>query len=175
MITGRQVLFIIIDWYRVTAADGARHDFNFLQNVSKKNGNLDVFLHEWDTALSRLGETPAENILESLFYKRVQHHPELRPDIAYYDRLPQGHSERTYPWLYDRVESYLERVRIQHARNELDGGRKALPIQSDSDAVAERLLQSILVHRQMSTRPLPLASQGKSSLGRGEQSPAQRQ
>ena len=57
MMTGRQILFLIIDWYRVTAADGARYDFNFLQNVSIRNGNLDVFLHDWDTALSGLGET----------------------------------------------------------------------------------------------------------------------
>ena len=136
LMTGRQVLFVIIDWYRVTAADGARYDFNFLQNVSVRNGNLDVFLHEWDTAISGLGETPAEYILESLFYNQVRHHPELRPDIAYFDRLPQGHMERNYSWLYDRVEAYLERVRIQHARNQLDGGhRKVLPVQKDSEAV----------------------------------------
>ena len=120
MLNGRQVLHIIIQWYAVTEVTGAVYDLTHLLETKMKNNNLDLFMHEWNMVLMHIGIEPQEALKESLFLAQVEKHPGLEIDMAMYRRLPVGHRDRCYEKLYALVEAYLERVRLDNARAELE-------------------------------------------------------
>ena len=62
-----------------------------------------------------------------MFRIQITKHPGLREHMAYYDRLPEGHAEKTYDYLLQIVRQHLELQRRNQARSELQKGMKSVP------------------------------------------------
>ena len=82
MVNGRQVLLMIIDWYKVAKADGCIFDFTHLQAVKIHDQALSGLIDEWDYALLGMKSAPDNSILLSPFKARVEKHRGMAVDIG---------------------------------------------------------------------------------------------
>ena len=91
------ILRMIYDWYKENSEYTAIYDINDLWAVHlDRKGSLSKFKNEWDATLLRLKTKPSEvDILQPLFYKHLKKVDAFAFDIATYDRLPDGHVEKT--------------------------------------------------------------------------------
>ena len=111
-IAGRQILFMIYHHYKTNEEAGALYDLADLMAVKwQGDGNLESFLHTWDSVLLGMREEPPEHYLEILFHTQVRNSAVLREEIAHYERARKGHPDRTYAFLTDTVRRYLDRRR----------------------------------------------------------------
>ena len=66
---------------------------------------------DWGSALIGMKQVPEESVLEALFHKHIERHPGLREHMAYYSRLPEGHTEKCYEYLYKLVRRHVDQQR----------------------------------------------------------------
>ncbi len=97
MVTGRQILWLIDQHFKMTESDRSIYDTEHIFAVALRGDNLQVFVSMWDNVLVSLGteNRPAPNILET-FVRQLRRSKRMEADMAYYDRLPAGHADRTY-------------------------------------------------------------------------------
>ena len=119
MVTGRQILFLIDQHFRMTEADGAVYDTEHLFSVTVEGDRLQEFLSTWDTVLAGLKQAPDDTILETLFLRQIRKCRSMEQDVAYYDRLTSDHVEKNYQYLLRCARKVVERSRLQWYRNEL--------------------------------------------------------
>ena len=70
-VTGRQMLFMIFEHYRISAEDGALLDLEDLMCVRLHNDDLRSFLSDWENVLTAMKDVPNVSILETLFRKQL--------------------------------------------------------------------------------------------------------
>ena len=107
------------------------------------------FVDEWEMTLSGIRKMPEDDYLEAMFRAQVERHPGLREDIAYYERLRQGHVDKSYGFLMSAARRYIEhkrnhQIKIERARI---GGKPS------AAAVGNRPLCCAFSAREMSTWP----------------------
>ena len=56
-------------------------------------------------------KAPEDDTLHAFYLEAVKSIGVLAQDIAYYNRLPDDHADRSYHWLYNMVNHYLARTR----------------------------------------------------------------
>ena len=133
-VTGRQILWMSMDWYRVVEADGCIFDFTHLNSVKLQDRDLSGFLQVWDHTLSGMKSIPESGILLSLFKAQVEKHRGMDVDMGEFNRMEPEDTRKSYEWLYDRCVKLLARQRLSAARTELEtggdkgGGRFAFPV-----------------------------------------------
>ena len=69
---GRQIMYLIDQHFKITEADGAVYDIDYLLSVTMNNDNLQAFLCTWDTVLSGLRAQPDKSMLEALFLRQIR-------------------------------------------------------------------------------------------------------
>ena len=110
LVTGRQILLMVHEHYRISATDGALLDFQDLLEVKLQNDDLRSFLQDWETVLTQMKDVPEDQILEALFRKQVEQSVTLRDQMSYYNRLDIGHPDKSYAFLVSAVRKLLERL-----------------------------------------------------------------
>ena len=75
-LSGRQVLWLIFQDFKVSEATGALFSFRDLNNTHMKGDNIREFLTQWDYLLLNLakGSRPHDRILLDLFYQQIKNH-----------------------------------------------------------------------------------------------------
>ena len=58
--------------------------------------DLKGFFDEWEMTLVGIDRMPEEKYLDAMFRSQIEKHPGLKEDMAYYDRLPNGHADKNY-------------------------------------------------------------------------------
>ena len=86
-------------------------------------------MNDWEMTLTGMKKVPDETVLESLFRVQIENDSGLREQMAYYDRLGDGHEDKNYQWLLRTVRQYLEKRRRSQTRKELlkQGGSYSVP------------------------------------------------
>ena len=84
--------------------------------VKLKNNQLEKFLTTWDSVVAGLKDAVSETVLLPIFLRQIRQAPQLREDLAYYDRLPIGHEDKTYMFLITSVRRYVSRQRAKATR-----------------------------------------------------------
>ena len=69
---GRQVAFMIYDYFRVPGAHDAVLDYADLFSVTLRDGNVQEFDTIWDEVLLRMSKIPSDDVLESLYILRIR-------------------------------------------------------------------------------------------------------
>ena len=118
MMNGRQILLMVYQHFRITETEGHIMDFQDLLSVKMYSDDLNGFFMEWESVLVNMKKVLDEEYLETMFRAQVETHPGLKEDMAYYDRLPREHSERSYSFLLSAVRRFLEKQRAQKAKAE---------------------------------------------------------
>ena len=109
---GRQMLRLIYEMYRT----GTRHDYYYnildLSKLQLRNDDLLAFKQQWDDMLTRVDPNDqriSDNMLGIVMERAIEHSSRMKEDFARYRRLPEGHSDRNYRWLYCRMTDEIDR------------------------------------------------------------------
>ena len=69
---GRQIAFMIYDYFRVSGAHDAVLDYADLSSVTLRDNNIQKFDTRWDEVLSSVSKIPSDDVLESLCTLRIR-------------------------------------------------------------------------------------------------------
>ena len=119
MVRGRQLLLRLHNYFATNALHGSVYDMEDLMNCKMVNDNLNAFLRNWDTILSGIPVQPDNSVLEPLFHRQVKKCRDIAHDISVYDRALEGTEQRSYQFLYNAANNFLERERLQKNRDRI--------------------------------------------------------
>ena len=86
MLRGRQVLFLICDYSKITAETGQVMDFEDIMAVELKGDNVRGYLNDWELTLHAVKEVPSEDILESLVRRQLEKSNQLSLMMQLYNQ-----------------------------------------------------------------------------------------
>jgi len=122
IVRGRQVLFMLHDHFSTNIKHGATYALQDLFSVQLRGENLKSFISNWDQVLAGIVQTPAESVLETLFYKQVKSCKAIQHDMNEYHRADEGTEKRTYAFLVSAVRRHLDRERLEANRDRVAKG-----------------------------------------------------
>ena len=82
---GRQIAFMIYDYFRVTGAHDAVLDYADLFPVTPHDDNIQEFDTRWDDVLLSLTRIPPDDVLESLYKLSIRESDQLKTVLELYD------------------------------------------------------------------------------------------
>ena len=82
---GRQIAFMIYDYFRVTGAHDAVLDYADLFSVTLHGVKIQEFDTRWDEFLLSMSKIPSDDILESLYKLRIRESAQLKTVLELYD------------------------------------------------------------------------------------------
>ena len=83
---GRQIAYVIYEYFRATGAHEAEHGLSDLFTISLQNDDVQDFGVRWDHALLSVSEVPSDVILEGLYKSKLQNSAQPPTVLAWYDR-----------------------------------------------------------------------------------------
>ena len=75
---GRQIAFVICDYFRVTGAHDTVLDYTDLFSVTLHDDNIQEFDKGWDEVLLSMSKIPSDDVLESLYKLRLRESEQLK-------------------------------------------------------------------------------------------------
>jgi hypothetical protein len=128
MINGRQIAFMIYEYFKISATEGAILEFSDLLNVVLKGDNLKGFMIDWEFTILGLLDVPDDKILESLFQAQLDHSVQLKDALAlYHVDVTQNGKEKSYEKLQSIVRIHLEDRQRKKVRDQSQKHQKAFP------------------------------------------------
>ena len=119
---GRQIAFMIYDYFRVTGSHDTVLDYADLFYVTLRDDNVQEFDTRWDEVLLSMTKIPSDDVLESLYKLRIRESDQLKTVLELYDmEIHQKISLPNYQKLKTMVERSIDhkfRLRDFDARNE---------------------------------------------------------
>ena len=85
LLRGRQIAFMIYDYFRVTDAHDTVLDYADLFSVTLRDDNIQEFDTRWDAVLLSMTKIPSDVILESLYKLRIRECDQLKTVLELYD------------------------------------------------------------------------------------------
>ena len=82
---GRQIAFMIYDYFRVTGAHDTVLDFADLFSVTLHDDNIQEFDRRWNEVLLSMSIIPSDDILESLYKLKIRESAQLKTVLELYD------------------------------------------------------------------------------------------
>ena len=82
---GRQIAFMIYDYFRVTGVHDTVLDYADLFSVTLHDVNIEEFDTRWDEVLLSMSKVPSDDILERLYKLRIHDSVQLKAVLALYD------------------------------------------------------------------------------------------
>ena len=83
---GRQIAFMIYDFFRVTGAHDTVLDYAvFFFSVTLHDDNVQEFDARWDEVLVSMSNIPSDDVLESLYKLRIRESAQLKTVLELYD------------------------------------------------------------------------------------------
>ena len=82
---GRQIAFMIYDYFQVTGAHDRVLDYADLFSVTLLDDNIQDFDTRWDEVLSSMTRIPSDEIFESLYKLRTRESDQLKTVLELYD------------------------------------------------------------------------------------------
>ena len=110
-VPGLVLLRQLTEWHRTNHKAEAMYHILHIRDVKVLNGHLESFQNTWNQVLELQDKAPDDDTLHVFYLEAVKSVGVLAQDIAYYNRLPDDHADRSYHWLYNMVNHYLARTR----------------------------------------------------------------
>ena len=102
---GRQIAFMIYDYFRVSGAHDLVLDYADLFSVTLHDDNIQEFDTTWDEVLLSMSKIPSDDILESLYKLRIRESVQLKTVLELY--YMEIHQKISVPKL-SKVENHCE-------------------------------------------------------------------
>ena len=82
---GRQIAYLIYDYFRVTGAHGSVENYADLFTISLRNDDIQEFDSKWDGILLSMTKIPPDDILDGLYKLRIRESEKLKTVLELYD------------------------------------------------------------------------------------------
>ena len=82
---GRQIAYLIYDYFRVTGIHDSVENFSDLFTISLRNDDIQEFDSKWDGILLSITKIPPDDILEGLYKLRIRGFDKLKTVLELYD------------------------------------------------------------------------------------------
>ena len=82
---GRQIAYLIYEYFRVTGANDSVENFADLFTVVLRNDDIQEFDSKWNEILSSMTQIPSDDILESLYKLRIRESEKLKTVLELYN------------------------------------------------------------------------------------------
>ena len=102
---GRQIAYLIYDYFRVTGANDSVENFADLFTVSLRNDDIQEFDSKWDGILLSMTKIQHDDIFERLYKLRIRESEKLKTVLELYDL--ETHEKKLGPD-YHRVKRSIE-------------------------------------------------------------------
>ena len=110
---GRQIAFMIYDYFRVTGAHDTVLDYADLFSVTLHDDNVQEFDTRWDEVLLSMSKIPSDDVLESLYKLRICESAQLKTVLELYDM--EIHQKISVP-NYQKLKTMVKRRKDQKLR-----------------------------------------------------------
>ena len=117
---GRQIAYLIYDYFRVTGANGSVENYADLFTIVLRNDDIQEFDSKWDGILLSMTKIPHDEILEGLYKLRIRESWKLKTVLELYDL--ETHQKKLGPD-YHRLKTMVKRSIEQEIRNKSFGSR----------------------------------------------------
>ena len=116
LLRGRQIVFMIYDYFRVTGAHDTVLYHADLFSVTLHDDNIQEFDSRWDEVILSMSKIPSDDILESLYNLRIRESTQLKTVLELYDmEIHQKISMPTYQKLKTMVKmSTDQKLRLRN-------------------------------------------------------------
>ena len=82
---GRQIAYLIYDYFRVTGTDDSVETYADLFTISRRNDDIQEFDSKWEGILLSMANIPLDDILEGLYKLRIREYEKLKTVLELYD------------------------------------------------------------------------------------------
>ena len=110
---GRQIAFLIYEYFRVTGANDSVENYADLFTGALRNDDIQEFDSKWDGILLSMTQIPFDDILEGLYKLRVRESENLKTVLELYNM--EIHQKKAAPD-YHRLKTILKRSIEQNLR-----------------------------------------------------------
>ena len=117
---GRQIAYLIYEYFRVTGANDSVENYADLFTVSLRSGDIQEFDSKWDGILLSMTKIPPDDILEGFYKLRIRESEKLKTVLELFDL--EIHQKKLEPD-YHRLETMVKRSIEQDIRNKNFGAR----------------------------------------------------
>ena len=117
---GRQIAYLIYEYFRVTGATDSVDNFADLFTIGLRNGDIQEFDSKWDGILLSMTKIPPDDILEGLYKLRIRESEKLKTVLELDDL--EIHQKKSGPD-YHRLKTMVKRSIEQDLRNRNFGAR----------------------------------------------------
>ena len=111
---GRQIAYLIYDYFRVTGAHDSVGNCADLFTISLRNDDIQEFYSKWDGILLSMTKIPPDYILEGLYKLRIRESQKLKTVLELYDL--EIHQKKLGPD-YHRLKTMVKRSIEEDIRN----------------------------------------------------------
>jgi hypothetical protein len=130
-LSGRQVLWLVIDSQKLSSTSKAMCDFRDITRMKLHGDDIERFHRDWNTCLLNMDHHPDEKFLEELYREQIEKAPSFKVQMINYKL---HHPDRNYSQLIQQVEEYIKDIQIERNRKAAFSGGSALPVQGDANA-----------------------------------------
>jgi hypothetical protein len=78
MLKGRQIAYMVMDYFKITAQEGAILELDDLVSLQLHSSNLKKFTHDWESTLIGFKSAPSDDMLEALFKREIRKADQLK-------------------------------------------------------------------------------------------------
>ena len=110
---GRQIAYLIYEYFRVTGADDSVEKYADLFTVILRNDDIQEFDSKWDEILLSMTQIPSDEILESLYKLRIRESEKRKTVLELYNM--EIHQKKAGPD-YHRLKTMVKRTIEQNLR-----------------------------------------------------------
>ena len=116
ILKGRQLGWLIHDWFRLNPNMKPLYGFQDINDIQwMGDDKIFEFLQLWRGIVSQNTiQLTHEQLAVILLAKIPDNSKAIGQDKAYYKRLPDGHEQKTYDYLINSMERYLDHVQMEH-------------------------------------------------------------
>ena len=82
---GRQIAYLIYDYFRVTGANDSVEKYADLFTIGLRDDDIQEFDSKWDGILLSMTKIPPDDILEGLYKLRIRESEKLKTVLELYD------------------------------------------------------------------------------------------
>ena len=108
---GRQIAYLIYDYFRVTGDDDTILDYADLFTIDLRNDDVQEFDTRWDGLLLSLSKITPDDVLESLYKLRIRESDQLKHVLELYDH--EIYQKISMP-NYQKLKTMLKRAQIRN-------------------------------------------------------------
>ena len=112
-ITGRQITWMLYDFFKVSTNDGVLLDWEEILQVQLKGDNLSQFLTDWETTLLNIQEPPTDSMLEGLLRNQLEKSEQLKNSMSlYWQDITQRGEEKSHDKILTILRTHIDRKRL---------------------------------------------------------------